>query len=46
MAYSSIFDNDPTFGPDKLIDGDNFNPATGKGTSGWSSQDFCRGANT
>jgi len=43
MAYSSIFDNDPTYGPDKLIDGDNFNPATGKGSSGWSSQGFLPG---
>ena len=43
VAYSSIFDNDPTYGPDKLIDGSNFNPATGKGSSGWSSQGFLPG---
>ncbi len=40
VAYSSIFDNDASFGPDKLIDGDNFNATTGKGSNGWASQGF------
>lgn len=41
VAYSSIFDNDAaTFGPDKLIDGENFNFSTGKGSPGWASQGF------
>jgi hypothetical protein len=43
MAYSSIFDKDPAFGPDKLIDGDNFSMTTGKGSSGWSSEGFAPG---
>ncbi len=43
MAYSSIFDNDPQFGPDKLIDGDNFSMTTGKGSFGWSSEGFTPG---
>ena len=43
VAYSSIFQNDPTFGPDKLIDGDNFNMTTGKGSFGWSSEGFAPG---
>jgi len=43
MAYSSIFDNDPVYGPDKLLDGDNFVQGTGKGSAGWSSQGFVPG---
>ncbi len=40
MAYSSIFNNDPAYGPDKLIDGQNFSLAEGKGSFGWASQGF------
>ncbi len=43
MAYSSIFDNDAQFGPDKLIDGDNFSMTSGKGSFGWSSEGFTPG---
>lgn len=40
MAYSSVFDNDPAYGPDKLIDGSNLSIVDGKGTFGWASQGF------
>ena len=40
VAYSSIFDNDPAFGPDKLIDGLNFSLDKGDGSFGWASQGF------
>ena len=43
VAYSSIFDNDPAFGPDKLIDGSNYSFTTNKGSSGWASQGFAPG---
>jgi hypothetical protein len=40
MGYSSVFDNDPSYGPDKLIDGDNFKMGDGTGSNGWASQGF------
>ncbi|RYX85670.1 discoidin domain-containing protein [bacterium] len=43
MAYSSIFDKDAQFGPDKLIDGSNFSLADNKGSFGWASQGFAPG---
>jgi len=43
MAYSSIFNNDAAFGPDKLIDGSNYSLADNKGSSGWASQGFSPG---
>lgn len=42
-AYSSTFNSDPEYGPDRLIDGQNFRPADGKGTFGWASQGFAPG---
>ncbi len=43
MAYSSIFDKDAQYGPDKLIDGSNFSMVDGKGSFGWASQGFAPG---
>lgn len=43
MAYSSIFDNDAQYGPDKLIDGTNFKYDANTGSFGWSSQGFAPG---
>lgn len=43
MAYSSIFNNDAAYGPDKLIDGSNYSPADDKGSFGWASQGFSPG---
>ena len=40
MAYSSFYNNDIAFSPDKLIDGQNYRPADDKGTNGWASQGF------
>lgn len=40
LAYSSTYDNDPAYGPDKLIDGQNFSITDGKGSFGWSSEGF------
>ncbi len=40
VAYSSVFGNDPNYGPDKLIDGDNFRQADGQGSAGWASEGF------
>lgn len=40
MAYSSTFNDDPAFGPDKLIDSNNYRPADDKGSNGWASQGF------
>jgi hypothetical protein len=43
MAFSSTYNNDAAFGPDKLIDGQNYRPADDKGSSGWASQGFAPG---
>ena len=43
MAYSSIFNNDATFGPDKLLDGSNYSTVDNKGSAGWASQGFAPG---
>ncbi len=43
VAYSSIFDNDAAFGPDKLIDGSNYSYTDNKGSAGWASQGFAPG---
>lgn len=40
MGYSSVFDNDSSYGPDKLIDSDNYRMADGGGSNGWASQGF------
>ena len=40
MAVSSTYDNDPTYGPQLLIDGDNFRQLENKGSNGWASQGF------
>ncbi len=40
MASSSTYDNDPKYGPNLLIDGDNFRPLENKGSNGWASQGF------
>ncbi|HEX9995712.1 MAG TPA: discoidin domain-containing protein [Abditibacterium sp.] len=40
MAFSSFYNNDAAYGPDKLIDGQNYRPADDKGTNGWASQGF------
>ena len=43
VAFSSIYNNDAEFTPDKLLDGQNFREADGKGTFGWASQGFAPG---
>lgn len=49
VDYSSIFVSDPAqgpdsaYGPDKLIDGQNFSPQDNTGSSGWASQGFAPG---
>ena len=40
MASSSTYDNDATYGPQLLIDSDNFRQVDGKGSNGWASQGF------
>jgi hypothetical protein len=40
MAYSTTFNNDAKYGPDKLIDSQNYSPADDKGSFGWASQGF------
>ena len=40
LAYSSQYNNDAAFGPDKLIDGDNYREADNKGSNGWASNSF------
>ncbi len=40
VAYSSIYNNDAQFTPDKLLDGDTYREADGKGSFGWASQGF------
>ena len=40
MASSSTYDNDPKYGPQLLIDSDNFRQTDGKGSNGWASQGF------
>ena len=40
LAYSSVYNADPLYGPDKLIDSENFSPADNKGSFGWASQGF------
>jgi hypothetical protein len=43
MAYSSTYNQDDSYGPDKLIDGQNYSPADDKGSNGWASQGFAPG---
>ncbi|HEX8464276.1 MAG TPA: discoidin domain-containing protein [Abditibacterium sp.] len=43
MGYSSTYNADAQYGPDKLIDGQNYRPADDKGTFGWASQGFAPG---
>ena len=43
VDVTSVFNNDPTYGPDKLIDGLNFNLKAGTGSSGWASNSFTPG---
>jgi hypothetical protein len=43
MDSSSTYNKDEEFGPEKLIDGQNFRPADGKGSSGWASEGFAPG---
>ena len=40
MASSSTYNNDATYGPQLLIDGDNFRQLENKGSNGWASQGF------
>ena len=40
MAASSTYDNNPIYGPQLLIDGDNFRQLENKGSNGWASQGF------
>ncbi len=40
VGFSSIYNNDAQFTPDKLLDGQNFSEADGKGSFGWASQGF------
>ncbi len=43
VGFSSVYNNDADFTPDKLLDGQNYSEADGKGTSGWASQGFAPG---
>ncbi|PQV63144.1 F5/8 type C domain-containing protein [Abditibacterium utsteinense] len=43
VAFSSIYNNDAEFTPDKLLDGQNYREADGKGSAGWASQGFTPG---
>ncbi len=43
VAFSSVFNNDAAYTPDKLIDGDLYRPAEDKGSNGWASQGFAPG---
>ncbi len=43
VDYSSIFNNDPAYGPDKLIDAQNYSLADDKGSPGWASEGFTPG---
>ncbi len=40
LASSSTYNSDPTYGPQLLIDGDNFRQLENKGSNGWASQGF------
>ena len=40
LASSSTYNNDATYGPELLIDGDNFRQLENKGSNGWASQGF------
>ena len=40
LAASSTYNNDPTYGPQLLIDGDNYRQLENKGSNGWASQGF------
>ena len=40
MASSSTYNNDATYGPQTLIDGENFRQTENKGSNGWASQGF------
>ena len=40
LASSSTYNNDATYGPQLLIDGDNFRQLENKGSNGWASQGF------
>ena len=40
MASSSTYNNEATYGPQLLIDGDNFRQLENKGSNGWASQGF------
>ena len=40
MGASSTYNNDATYGPQLLINGENFSMADGKGSNGWASQGF------
>jgi F5/8 type C domain len=40
VGYSSVFENDPQYGPDNLINGQNYSFANDKGSYGWSSEGF------
>lgn len=40
MASSSTYNSDATYGPQLLIDGDNFRQLENKGSNGWASQGF------
>ena len=40
MGSSSTYNNDATYGPQLLIDGDNFRQLENKGSNGWASQGF------
>ena len=43
VASSSTYNNDATYGPQLLIDGDNFRQLENKGSNGWASQGFAPG---
>jgi hypothetical protein len=43
VDVTSIFNNDPTYGPDKLIDGQNYSFEKNEGSNGWSSEGFVPG---
>jgi hypothetical protein len=40
LAFSSMYNNDAAFGPEKLIDGENYREADNKGSNGWASNSF------
>jgi hypothetical protein len=43
VDVTSVFNNDPTYGPDKLIDGENYSFEKNAGSNGWSSEGFTPG---